>query len=145
MHHKHTWKRGTQKYLRENYYHRIECIAAIFLAAFMWKRPLNSAALITTTHKKLRRVSDGTDTQLRAQIKYRIKIVQRKLYNIRNPPWGRIEKKKENTVTIQNYTCNRFNWFIWKLISSDSKFIQLYDPCSCLIIFWIHTTNCQIH
>ena len=50
---------GTQKYLKESYYLRIEYTAATFLAAFMLRRPLNSAALATTTHKKPGRVSDG--------------------------------------------------------------------------------------
>jgi len=31
----------------------------------MWRRPLNSATLVTTTHKKPERVFDGTDTQVR--------------------------------------------------------------------------------
>ena len=33
--HKCTRKRGTRKYLRDSYYHRIECTAATFLTAFM--------------------------------------------------------------------------------------------------------------
>ena len=41
VHQKHIGMMGTQKYLRENCYHRIECIAATFLAAFMIRRPLN--------------------------------------------------------------------------------------------------------
>ena len=77
MHYKHTKEIGTQKYIRESCYHGIECTAATFLAAFMLKRPLNSVALATTTHKKPKRVFDGTGTQVRAQMinKYRIKIV----------------------------------------------------------------------
>ena len=55
---------GTQKYLRESCYHRIKCSAANFLAALMWRRPLNNATLATSTHKKPERVSDGTDTQV---------------------------------------------------------------------------------
>ena len=58
----------TQKYLRQSCYHHIECTATTFLAAFMLRRPLNSAALATTTHRKPERVSDGTDTQVRAQM-----------------------------------------------------------------------------
>ena len=42
---------GTQKYPKESCYHRIECIAATVLAAFMWRKPLNSAALATMTQK----------------------------------------------------------------------------------------------
>ena len=62
MHHKHIMMMRTQKYLRENCYHRIECTIATFLAAFMLRRPLNSAALATTTHRKPERVSNGTGT-----------------------------------------------------------------------------------
>ena len=72
----------------ESYYHRIKCTAAIFLAAFMWKRPLNNVALAIATHKRPKRVSDGTDTQVRAQMvnKCRIRMVQKELYNVRDPP-----------------------------------------------------------
>ena len=66
--HKHIRMMGTQKYLRESCYHHIECTAATFLATFMLKRPLNNAVLATTTHRKLERVSDGTDTQVRTQM-----------------------------------------------------------------------------
>ena len=59
---------GIQKYLRESCYHRIECLAANFLAAFMWRRPLNSATLAITTHRKPEIVSDVTSTQVVAQI-----------------------------------------------------------------------------
>ena len=76
---------GTQKYLRENCYHCIECTVTTFLAEFMLRRPLNSATLATTTHRKSKRVSDGTDIQVRAQIinKCMIKMAQMELYNIR--------------------------------------------------------------
>ena len=79
---------GPQKYLRDSCYHRIECTAATYLATFMLTRPLNSVALTITTHRKLERVSDGTDTQLKAQMinKCRIKMVQREIYNERDPP-----------------------------------------------------------
>ena len=79
---------GTWKYLRENCYHCIECTAATFLAAFMLKRPLNSAALATITYRKLKKVSDGTGTQVRAQMinKFKVKIAQKEIYNGRDPP-----------------------------------------------------------
>ena len=54
---------GTQKYLRESYYHHIEYTAATFLTAFMFRRPLNSTVLATTTHRKLERVSDEINTR----------------------------------------------------------------------------------
>ena len=86
-----------KKYLRESYYHRIVCTAATFLATFMWRKPLNSAALVTTTHRKPKKVSDGIDTQVRAQMinKCMIKMVQRDLYNVKDPPSGGDQKKKK--------------------------------------------------
>ena len=88
VHHKRIRMMGTQKYLRESCYHHIEYTTATFLAAFMLRRPLNSAALATTTHRKPERVFDGIDTQVRAQMinKCRIKMVRRELYNVRDPP-----------------------------------------------------------
>ena len=38
--HERTRMMRPQKYIRESYYHYIECIAATFLAAFMLRRPL---------------------------------------------------------------------------------------------------------
>ena len=55
-------KKGNPKYLRKGCYHRIKSIAATFLTAFMWRRPLNSAVLATATHRKLEKVYDGTST-----------------------------------------------------------------------------------
>ena len=54
----------------------------------MWRRPLNSAALATITHRRPERVSDGIDTQVRAQMinKCKTKITQSELYNGRDPP-----------------------------------------------------------
>ena len=62
MHYKRTRNMGTQKYLRKNCYHRIECPATNFLVAFMWRRFLNNTVLVTTTHRKPERVSDVTST-----------------------------------------------------------------------------------
>ena len=64
--HKHTRKKETQKYLKKSSYHRIKCIAATFLVAFIWRRPLNNDVLATTTHRRLKGVSDGTVTQVGA-------------------------------------------------------------------------------
>ena len=88
MHHERIRMKETQKYLVERCYYHIECIATTFLATFMWRRPLNSATLTTATHNRPKRVSYETDTQVRDQMvnKYRIRIVQRELYNVRDPP-----------------------------------------------------------
>ena len=87
MPHEHTRKKEIQKYLGKSYCHRIKCIAATFLAPFMWRRPLNSVIMATTTHKKSERVSDGIGIQVAAQMinKCRIKMFQRELYNVKDP------------------------------------------------------------
>ena len=70
-------KMKTEKYLRKSCYHRIECSAANSLAAFMWKRPLNSVVLVTLTHRGPVRVFDGTSTQVVAWTtdKWRVRII----------------------------------------------------------------------
>jgi len=47
------------------------------LAAFMWRRPLNSAVLVAATHKEFGKVSDGTSTQVVSWTinKWRAKII----------------------------------------------------------------------
>ena len=57
-------KMGARKYLGKSYYYRIEYSVANSLATFMWRRPLNSVALITPTHKEPVRVSDRTSTEV---------------------------------------------------------------------------------
>ena len=54
------------KDLRKSCYHRIKCTVTTFLAAFMWRRHLNSETLVITTHKEPEEVSDGTDTQVKS-------------------------------------------------------------------------------
>ena len=75
------------KDLRKSCCHRIKCTITTFLTAFMWRRHLNSETLVSTTHRELEEVSDGTDTQVKSQMnnKCRVKIIQRELYNVKNP------------------------------------------------------------
>ena len=75
------------KDLRKSCCRRIKCTVTTFLAAFMWRRHLNSETLVTTTHKELEDVADGTDTQVKSQIndKCRIKMIRKELYNVKNP------------------------------------------------------------
>ena len=104
MHHERIGRVEVRKYPRKSCYHHIKCLAANFLAAFIWKRPLNSATLATATHRKPKKVSDGTRTQVVAQMinKCRIKIVQKELYNVRDPPWMRDQKReRERTIAIK--------------------------------------------
>ena len=87
MHYECTGRVGAKKYLRENCGHRIKCFVANFLAIFMWRRSLNSAALVIPTHRGLERVSDMTSTQVVAWMinKWRAKIIRREIYNVRDP------------------------------------------------------------
>ena len=75
------------KDLRKSCCHRIKYTVTTFLAVFMWRRHLNSDILVTTTHKELEEVADGTDTQVKSQIndKCRVKMILKKLYNVKNP------------------------------------------------------------
>ena len=88
VHHERIRMKKTQKYLVEICYYCIKYTAVTFLTAFMWRRPLNSVALATTTHRKPKRVFNGICTQVKAQMvnKCRIRMVQRELYNVRDPP-----------------------------------------------------------
>ena len=88
MPYEHTRKQETQKYLRESCYRCIKCTATTFLTVFMWKRPLNNAVLVTTTHRMPKKVSNGVNAQVGAQMinKYKTKMTQRGLYNMRDPP-----------------------------------------------------------
>ena len=61
------------KDLRKSCCHRIKCTVTTFLAAFMWRRHLNSDILVTTTHKELEEVADETDTQVKYQMNNKCK------------------------------------------------------------------------
>ena len=108
MSYEHRRREETQKFLRKSCYHRIKCIVTTFLATFMWRRYLNSEALATTTHKKLREVSDGTGTQVISQTinKCKIKMIQRELYNVKNLLWkgDRRNSRKKDSILIYNCT-----------------------------------------
>ena len=53
----------------------------------MLRKPLNNAALATTTYRKLKKVSDGIGTQVRAQMinKCKVRMAQNEIYNGRDP------------------------------------------------------------
>ena len=95
-----TRRKKTKKYLRESCHHRIKCTIVTFLVTFMWRRPLNSATLATTTHREPKRVSNGTGTQVEARMinKCRMKMVQRRIYNVKDPSWREDWKKRDKTL-----------------------------------------------
>ena len=58
------------------------------LAALMRKRPLNSVALVATTHRGFGKVADGTSTQVMTYTinKWSVKINWKEVYNVKDPP-----------------------------------------------------------
>ena len=75
-------------------------LAADSLVELMKKRPLNSITLFAATHSKLRKVADGTDTQVATCMinKWTAKINEKEIYNGRCPPRveeGRKKRKKK--------------------------------------------------
>ena len=69
----------------------------------MWRKPLNSVTLATTTHKDLGKVADRTSTQVRVQMinKWRMKIVQKKIYKVEDSSWkGDGKRERESNIAI---------------------------------------------
>ena len=75
---------GNTKYLSKSYHHHIKCTTTTFLAALMWRRPLNSVALATATYKGLKGVSDGMGAQVEAWMinKCKAQMAKKGLYNV---------------------------------------------------------------
>ena len=88
------------KYLRKSYHHHIKCTASTFLAALMWRRPLNSVALAAVTYKGLKGVSDGMGAQVGVQMinKCKTQVIRKSLYNVEKLPWRRGRKKGEDNI-----------------------------------------------
>ena len=61
---------------------------ATLLAAFMWRRRLNSVTLANATHRGPGKVADGTSTQVRVQMinKCRVKMNYKGLYKLGDSP-----------------------------------------------------------
>ena len=72
----------------------------------MWTRLLTSAISVTATHKTPERVSDGTGTQVQAWMinKWKSNIVQKGLYNRRNPPWRENPGMNRESIVVISRT-----------------------------------------
>ena len=125
--------RKPKKYLRESYYHRIKCTAATFMTTFMWRRPLNNTILATATHRKPKRVSNGTGTQVRTQMihKCRIKMVQKSYIMWRDPPWERIEKLEREHYSNLNCLCIQL-WSIYTRWPPRTESLLISKPFICV-------------
>ena len=90
---------STKDLRKSCYRRRIKCTIITFLTAFMWKRHLNSETLVITTHREPEEVSDGTNTQVKYQMndKCMVKMIQRELYNVKNPlsKWDQKNPRKK--------------------------------------------------
>ena len=86
----------------------------------MWRRPLNSTVLATATHRKLKKVSDGTSTQVIAQMinkckikkinKCKIKMIQEELYNVKDlSRRGNEKNSRRDTVALQSVMILNFD------------------------------------
>ena len=126
VHVEHTKGMEAHKYFRKSCCHRIECFVANFLAAFIWRRPLISTTLTTPTHRRLERVSDEKSTQVIVWMinKWRVKINQGEVYNIRNlrgigGRGGGEEIERERLLQSENRLVIKLIRNIQKLISSN--------------------------
>ena len=115
----------------------------------MWTRPLNSATSVTATHRTPARVSDETNTQVQAWMinKWKAKIVQRGLYNRRNPPQKEDPRiNRESTVAISRTPVTILIQYLLEQSSSDcveNKLSLINSIHLCLIV--VNTILTVIH
>ena len=115
----------------------------------MWTRPLNSATSVTATHRTPARVSDETNTQVQAWMinKWKAKIVQRGLYNRRNPPQKEDPRiNRESTVAISRTPVTILIQYLLEQNSSDcveNKLSLINSIHLCLIV--VNTILTVIH
>jgi len=107
----------------------------------MWRRPLNSTILVAATHRRLGRASDGTNTRKVTCIinKWRAKISQRRLYNVRDPPGTRESSSEnlKNTKTQKTEIVIKFKKNILQnyLLGLCRGMISSQKPCFLLFYF----------
>ena len=77
-------KEENSKYLSKSCHHYIKCTTTTFLAVLMWRRPLNSDTLATTTHKGLKEVCDGIGAQVKVWMinKCKAQMIRKSIYNV---------------------------------------------------------------
>ena len=99
------------------------------------------------THRKPKRVSDGTSTQVRVQMinKCRNKMNQGGLYNMKNPPW---ERRRENGRQI----CNRALRVKYLRINvlgpiqecyslTNLYYLYFFSIKTCFLYYLVHVTH----
>ena len=99
--------------------------------------------MATTTHRKPGEVFNGTGTQVISQTinKCMVKMIQRELYNVKNPLWKGIKEILGKRITSLFTIVRSENWSIWTKSSSDWEFVPI---ClwSLIQIFFETCDNC---
>ena len=141
MLHGHRRSKKTCKYLREDWHHCIKCTTATLLAAFMWRRRLNSATLVNATHRELEngKVANETSTQVTVQMinKWRVKMIQKVLYKVGDSPQNGDGRGREKR-TIQQ---SKLFWYFRAIIVHTFNLLRLeahWDKYTCFV-FSRHT------
>ena len=119
-----------------------------FLAALIWRRPLNSVALATATHKGLKGVSDGMSAQMEVQMinKCKAQMIRKSLYNVEKPPWSTRRKKEKDNIVACKRNLMWWSVLINKILSLLRK--RSFDHNSfyfCLFVHQFHASHCSTH
>ena len=108
----------------------------------MWKKPLNSAVLVATTHRRFGETSDGISTRVVAYMinKYRAKISGKRLCNVRNPPGeGDLKIGRENTVATRTEIVTKSEEIYSRttLLRFCQERISLHKACFSLLSYYL--------
>ena len=74
-------------------------MTATFLTALMWRGLANSVTLVTTTHRKMGEMSDGTNTQVKVQMIDKCKVLMTSRGLREGSPHEEGDRKKEELRT----------------------------------------------
>ena len=63
--------------------------------------------MANATHRRLRKVADGTSTQMKVQMinRCRVKISQKGLYKLKDSPQKKKRKKKKERTFVSSVSC----------------------------------------
>ena len=109
MHHECTGQMRSVKYLRENYYHRIEYSVTNSLAALLRKWYLNSTFQPYNYSQRLQKGADGIRINTgNLRYTWRVEMKDKREYKIkRSPKWKGIKELREKYCNNKNCTCNQ--------------------------------------
>ena len=100
------------------------------------------------THRELGKVADRTNTQVGVQMinKWRVKMIQKKIYKVEDSPWkgDRKREEKEQYSNLNHSDIGEYPSYT-DLTSSNWKFIEISILGLCLIVTWLDTSRCSTH